>query len=89
MCTLTNAMLRERRISLTRDEMFISMDETDVKRLIREVIYPTCVCVGKFTTQTEKKRTGNGNLQLPIQVSFNCILKGPMCSFGKGRWNEG
>lgn len=36
MCTLTNAMLREKRISFRSGEMFVSTDEGSVKRLIRD-----------------------------------------------------
>lgn len=36
MCTLTNAMLREHRISIRSGELFISKDEQGVKRLIRD-----------------------------------------------------
>lgn len=36
MCTLTNAMLREKRISLRSGESFISNDEEGIKKLIQE-----------------------------------------------------
>lgn len=36
MCTLTNAMLREKRISLRSGEAFISNDEASMKKLLRE-----------------------------------------------------
>lgn len=37
MCTLTNAMLREHRLSLSRGDYFVSKDEIGLKRLLREV----------------------------------------------------
>ena len=36
MCTLTNAMLRERRVSMSSGHMFVSADEDGIKRLIRD-----------------------------------------------------
>ena len=36
MCTLTNAMLREKRISFRSGESFISIDEEGIKKLIQE-----------------------------------------------------
>jgi hypothetical protein len=43
MCTLTNAMLREHRLSLSEGDSFISRDETGLKRLLREVYTPPIV----------------------------------------------
>jgi hypothetical protein len=40
MCTLTNAMLRESRLSLSEGDLFVSRDETGLKRLLREVSAP-------------------------------------------------
>lgn len=36
MCTLTNAMLRERRICLLRDPYFVSLEEIPLKKLLRD-----------------------------------------------------
>jgi hypothetical protein len=36
MCTLVNAMLREKRISFTCDEYFIAQNETELKALLKE-----------------------------------------------------